>query len=374
MFRVRILSMKSVALRCVAVAVVISCIFLAPLSVQAKTEGEKSTPVTVVVKKIRRDQRAIPIDVSGRLHNKTEIRLSFKTGGLTHQVLVDEGEYVSEGQLLARLDLEEVEAAVAQAKAAHSKAQRDVKRVARLNKKNVLSEQKLQDAQTEVTLRKADLKVAKFNRKYSEIRAPAAGYILRREIEVNELIKPGQTAFVMAAENAGWVVRAGLIDRDIVRVSLNDRVELFFDAYPGENFDGRITEISPVIDSKSGIFSVEISLDKFQVRLFSGMVATAIITPQKRQKLYYVPIESLVDSDIDEARVFLYDRTTSRIEKTPIAISFLYQDEVAVSSGLEGHNEVVISGVKRLQSGDLVNAVDRQGFPVVNAQLQSSAK
>ena len=374
MFRVRVLSKRVATLRRISVGLIASCFFLTSLSTQAKSESEKATPVTVVVKNIRRDQRAIPIDVSGRLHNKTEIRLSFKTGGLTNQVLVDEGEYVTDGQLLARLDLEEVEAAVAQAKAAYEKAKRDVKRVARLNKKNVLSKQKLQDAQTEVTLRKADLNVAKFNQKYSEIRAPAVGYILRREIETNELIQPGQTAFIMAAENAGWVVRAGLIDRDIVRVSLNDRVELFFDAYPGENFDGRITEISPVIDSKSGIFSVEISLDETQVRLFSGMVATAIITPEKRQRLYYVPIESLVDSDIDEARVFLYDRTTKRIEKTPISISFLYQDEVAVSSGLEGHNEVVISGVKRLESGDLVNAVDRQGFPVANAQLQSSAK
>ena len=163
---------------------------LVPLVSYADGAPEKLKPITVVVKKIRRDQRSIPIDVSGRLHNKIEIKLAFKTGGLVDQVLVDEGDYVEEGQLLARLDLEEVEAAVAQAEAAYQKAKRDIKRVASLNKQNVLSKQKLQDAETELTLRRADLKVAKFNQKYSEIRASVAGYILRRELEVNELVQP----------------------------------------------------------------------------------------------------------------------------------------------------------------------------------------
>lgn len=345
---------------------------LSPVISHADGAPEKVKPITVVVKKIRRDQRSIPIDVSGRLHNKTEIKLAFKTGGLVDQVLVDEGDYVEEGQLLARLDLEEVEAAVAQAKAAFQKAKRDIKRIARLNKKNVLSKQKLQDAETEVTLRRADLKVAKFNQKYSEIRASVAGYILHRELEVNELIQPGQTVFVMGSKNGGWIVRAGLIDRDIVRVSLGDRVELFMDAYPGESFDGKITEISQVVDSKSGIFSVEISVDNGELKLFSGMVASAIINPEKRQELFYVPIESLVDSNIDEAQVYLFDRSTGRVERVPIGISFLYQDEVAVLSGLEGHHEVVLSGVKRLQSGDVVRAVDQQGFPIHSLPQGSS--
>lgn len=348
------------------------CLSIAP-NCYAESDSKQVEPVTVVVKKIRRDLRSIPIDASGRLHNKTEIKLSFKTGGLVDQVLVDEGDYVEQGQLLARLDLEEVEAAVAQAQAAYQKAQRDIERVARLNKKNVLSEQKLQDAQTELTLRKADLKVAEFNQKYSEIRASVAGYILHRNIEVNELVQPGQTIFVMGAKNAGWVVRAGLIDRDIVRVSLGDRVELFLDAYPNESFDGKITEISQVVDSKSGIFSVEIAVDNRDLKFFSGMVASTIINPVKRQELFYVPIEALVDSDVDEAQVYLFDRVTSRVERVPIGISFLYQDEVAVSSGLEGHHEVVLNGVKRLTSGQVVRAVDQLGFPVApRAAVQSS--
>ncbi|MBL4583498.1 MAG: efflux RND transporter periplasmic adaptor subunit [Pseudomonadales bacterium] len=337
---------------------------MSPSSAYAKDGMQQQKLVTVVVKKIRQDQRSIPIDVSGRLHNKTEIKLAFKTGGLVRQVLVDEGQFVEVGQLLAKLDLEEVKAAVAQAKAAYQKAQRDIERIARLNKKNVLSEQKLQNAQTEVILRQADLRVAKFNQKYSEIRASVAGYILHRNIEVNELVQPGQTVFVMGSKNGGWVVRAGLIDRDIVRILLNDRVEVFLDAYPGISLDGRISEISQVVDTGSGTFSVEILLDAAEIKFFSGMVASAIITPKKRQKLFYVPIEAIVDSDINEAQVFLYDRSTGRVERVPIGISFLYQDEVAVSSGLEGHHEVVLSGVKRLESGMTVNAVDQRGFQI----------
>ncbi|MBV1959724.1 MAG: efflux RND transporter periplasmic adaptor subunit [Pseudomonadales bacterium] len=337
---------------------------LAAVSIQAQGISEHGEPTTVVVKKIHSDYRSIPIDVSGRIYNKTEIKLAFKTGGLVQAVLVDEGEFVNEGQLLARLDLEEVDAAVAQAKAAYQKSLRDIERIAKLNKTNVLSRQKLQDAETEVTLRKADLKVAEFNQKYSEIRAPVSGYILHQDVEVDELVQPGKTVFVLGSNEDGWVVRAGLIDRDIVRIALDDRVEIFLDAYPGHSFNGKITQISQVVDARSGIFSVEISLNPSKLTLFSGMVASAVINPKKLQYLFYVPIESLVNSSTDEAEVYLFDRTSGRVERVSIGIAFLYRDEVAVLSGLEGHHEVVLSGVKRLQSGDVVRAVDHQGFPI----------
>ncbi|MBV1914266.1 MAG: efflux RND transporter periplasmic adaptor subunit [Pseudomonadales bacterium] len=352
-----------VVVRCWTICVCAGCL-LASFSGVTFAEnkiGQSDLP-TVVIKRIKSDQRSIPIDVSGRIYHKTEIKLAFKTGGLVQSVLVDEGEFVSEGQLLARLDLEEVDAAVDQARAAYRKAKRDIKRIAKLNETNVLSKQKLQDAETVLTLRKADLEVAKFNQKYSEIRASVSGYILHRNIEVNELVQPGKTAFVLGSNRDGWVVRAGLVDRDIVRVSLGDRVELFLDAYPGNSFDGKITQISQVVDFRSGIFSVEVSLEPVEEKLFSGMVASAVINPEKLQYLFYVPIESLVDSNSDEAQVFLFDRTTGRVKRVPIGIAFLYQDEVAVLSGLEGHHEVVLSGVKRLESGDLVHAVDQQGF------------
>ena len=338
----------------------------------AKDKIDQADPPTVVVKRISSDRRSIPIDVSGRIYHKTEIKLAFKTGGLVQDVLVGEGDFVTKGQLLARLNLEEVDAAVAQARAAYRKSQRDIKRIAKLNETNVLSEQKLEDAKTEVIVRKADLEVAEFNQKYSEIRASVSGYILHRNIEVNELVQPGKTVFLLGSDQSGWVVRAGLVDRDIVRVSLDDRVELFLDAYPGNSFDGKITQISQVVDSSSGIFSVEISFEPTEEKLFSGMIASAVINPKKLQYLFYVPIESLVDSNIDEAQVFLFDRATGRVERVPIGIAFLYQDEVAVLSGLEGHHEVVLSGVKRLESGDRVHAVDQQGFPQDSAQAVSA--
>lgn len=341
---------------------------------QPQAMAESLAPASVVIKKIRRDQSSIPIDISGRLHHKTEIKLAFKTGGLVYRMLVDEGEFVERGQLLARLDFEEVEAAVARAEAAYQKAKRDVKRVARLNQKNVISKQKLQDSETEVTLREADLKVAKFNRKYSRIRAPVSGYILNRLVEKGELVQPGQTIFVVSSGDSGWIIRAGLIDRDIIRVSLNDPVEVSMDAYPRRVSTGKVTEISQIVDPKSGVFSVEISLDDTDQVFFSGMVASAVITPQKLQALFYIPIESLVDSNINGAQVYLFDRETSRVEKVSVGISFLYQNEVAVSSGLEEHHEVVLAGVKRLESGDLVHAVDQQGFPVTKPQAEGVDK
>ena len=173
----------------------------------AKDKIDQADPPTVVVKRISSDRRSIPIDVSGRIYHKTEIKLAFKTGGLVQDVLVGEGDFVTKGQLLARLNLEEVDAAVAQARAAYRKSQRDIKRIAKLNETNVLSEQKLEDAKTEVIVRKADLEVAEFNQKYSEIRASVSGYILHRNIEVNELVQPGKTVFLLGSDQSGPIAQ-----------------------------------------------------------------------------------------------------------------------------------------------------------------------
>ena len=83
---------------------------LSTISAHAQGISENPEPTTVVVKKIHSDYRSIPIDVSGRIYNKTEIKLAFKTGGLVQTVLVYEGEFVNKSQLLARLNLEEVDA------------------------------------------------------------------------------------------------------------------------------------------------------------------------------------------------------------------------------------------------------------------------
>ena len=132
----------------------------------------KAVPVEVVSAHYAEYAKAIRI--SGLLENKSEQSLGFKVPGLVSHVYVDEGQFVKKGQLLASLDLEEIDAEVAKAKSVLANAQRNLERFQSLQGQNALSMDQLQSAQTRMEIAQSDLTVATFNRRYAVIKAPTS--------------------------------------------------------------------------------------------------------------------------------------------------------------------------------------------------------
>ncbi|MGH7531551.1 MAG: efflux RND transporter periplasmic adaptor subunit, partial [Gemmatimonadales bacterium] len=137
----------------------------------------------VTVATVTEESIALPVVATGMLGPKDEITLSFKIGGIVARVLVDPGEQVATGDTLAALHLAEIDAAVTRARSAAEKAERDWARAKRLFDDSVVTLAQLQDAATGLEVARADLKTARFNRRYAVIVAPASGVVLRRNSE-----------------------------------------------------------------------------------------------------------------------------------------------------------------------------------------------
>ena len=103
-------------------------------------------PVTVDVATVTTDAIAQPVTVTGTFGSRDEIPLSFKIGGVIARVVVDQGVSVHKGQLLAALDLREIDAMVDKAKVGVDKAERDAARIRRLQADSVATLAQLQDA------------------------------------------------------------------------------------------------------------------------------------------------------------------------------------------------------------------------------------
>jgi RND family efflux transporter MFP subunit len=187
---------------------------------------------------------------SGVLASKKEAKLSFKNGGIVAALRADEGQDVRKGQVLAVLDLTEIDAQVAQARNNFEKAQRDRDRVQRLYADSAATLEQMQNATTGFEVASAAFTAARFNREHSVIVAPENGRILRRQVEEGELINPGSSVFLFAGGGAGegWVVRTGIADRDMVKLKIGDRAKMTFDAYPGVSFPAVVTEIAAAAD------------------------------------------------------------------------------------------------------------------------------
>jgi RND family efflux transporter MFP subunit len=331
---------------------VIGVVSLSGCDTTAQEEPAAPTPVRTAV--AYEGPAAPTIRTNGMLVNKDEIRLSFKVGGVVRRMAAMEGEHVRKGQKLAEIERTEVNAQVEQARQAHQKAVRDAERGERLYTDKVISLEQLQDLRTQSAMAQAALQSAEFNSGYAEIVAPDDGTILRRLAEERELVAAGAPVIVFGAHDRGFVVRAGMADREIVQVKLGDTAQIKLDALPDAILNGKITEVASGADSASGMFMVEIALDKVDQPLKSGLVAKVQITPTSASngERVYVPIGAIVEGNGRAASVFVLGN--NHAERRAVEVAFIENDAVALTKGLRAGEKVITDGALYLEDGEQV--------------------
>jgi multidrug efflux system membrane fusion protein len=308
------------------------------------------TAVSVEVVSAQYTEYAKAIRISGLLENKSEQSLGFKVPGLVSSVYVDEGQFVKEGQLLASLDLEEIDAEVAKSKSVLANAQRNLERFQSLQGQNALSMDQLQSAQTRVDVAQSDLTVSLFNRRYAVIKAPSEGRILNRALEPNELVQAGQAVFVFAAKKTGWVLSTGITDKDIVRTQLGDKAELYFDAYPDQEFAAIVSEVAGRADAKTQTFEIELRLLATDKNLLAGFVGHGRVYPSQKERVVLLPLTALLRADGKKAEVYVLDDNDQAYLRL-IDVAFIEGSRMAVRTGLKEGERIVIQGVPYLSEG-----------------------
>ncbi len=292
-----------------------------------------------------------PIITSGRLSSKTEVKLSFKTGGIIENIYVKEGQLVKQGDILAKLNLSEISARKDQAELAYQKAERDYQRIENLYKDSVATLENLQDAKTGLNVAKATLDIARFNLRYSSIEAPSNGKILLKLAEANEIVGQGQPLFLFGSSAEEWVVKASLTDRDIVDVELGYSGSIMFDAYPDVEFQAIVSEVGKAADPYTGTFEVELSVKSLDYQLVSGFIANVIILPPVSEKCLQIPIDALVEAEGNIGFIFVY--FDGKVEKRRVKTSGL-ADQICIQEGVEKGEQVVIEGAQYLKDRDEV--------------------
>lgn len=298
---------------------------------------------------------AVPrIRTNGIVANEDEYRLSFKVGGIIKSIAVKQGDRVRQGQRLAEIEQAEVNAQVEQARQALDKAQRDLERGERLYADQVISLEQLQDLKTQFAVSQAAYRAAQFNRNYSMIVAPRDGTILRRLAEERELVGAGAPVLVLGTES-GFVVRAGLADREIVQVKPGDAAEVRLDALPGAALKGTVTEVATAANPSSGLFEVEIALHDTHPALRSGLLAKVSIEPfaAGTASLSYVPIAAIVEGEGLRASLFVLEE--GRARRRNVNVAFIEGERVALRDGANVGETVITDGALYLEDGEAVS-------------------
>lgn len=253
---------------------------------------EAKTLISVKTERIYMEKLPFIIRGTGILNSKSQIKLSFKIGGVIRNVNFNEGQSVKKGQILASLNPSEIQAQVNQAQLALNKAERDFKRAENLYNDSVATLEQYQNAKTALEYAGSTLQIATFNKQFSSIVAPANGTIMKKLAEQGEVIGAGYPVFLFGSSENEWVVRVNIPDKDFVQVNYNDSVNVWFDAFPGKTFVGFVSETASAADPYTGTFEVEITVKNMPSEAVAGLIAKVEIITKKMETYSIIPINA----------------------------------------------------------------------------------
>jgi membrane fusion protein, multidrug efflux system len=310
----------------------------------------------VKVTEITREPLSIPVHSSGILLSSEELKLSFKTGGIVARVWPKEGQKVKKGQVLATLNLSEIDAQVSLAQNAYEKAERDLQRVKNLYADTVATLEQLQNSNSALNAARANLDIARFNRAHSSITAPDNGTILKQLVRENELVSPGYPVFLFGAAGKSWKVKTGLADRDVVKISVGDSAVVSFDAWPGVKFPASVGLVGEMASPGTGTYDAELEVSDMGYRFAAGFIAATDIYPSRKESFLLVPAGSVIEADGQAGYIFALG-DSGIVRKIRIAVITITGSRIAITGLPESTSEIVTEGAAYLKDGEKVRVI-----------------
>ena len=321
--------------------------------------ASRSTEIVPVrVMAIAQQELQPVIQTSGLFTTDDETNLAFKTGGIIEKMYVKEGDAIRKGQLLAALNLTEIEAQVAQARLSFEKAKRDFNRVENLYKDSVTTLEQFQNARTGMDVASRQLDAANFNRSYSEIRAMNNGFVLRKMASDGQVISSGTTVFQTNGAGQGkWILRTGVSDREWSSINVGDKAIITTDALQEKQFEATVTRKSEGTDAMNGSFTIELTLLSPGRGLATGLFGKATIQGSRKQRVWKIPYDALLDGDAQSGYVFVTeDQKTAH--KVPVMVGSIEKDQVIILAGLENVKTLIISGSAYLKDNSAIKIIE----------------
>jgi len=323
------------------------------------------------------------LTASGYVVARRQAVVSSKIQGRLQELRVEEGSEVTKGEILARLESYDFEAAVQRAKAAVQRAEADLAeqrrllRVAeRLVEEKVLAEDEKEAAESRVRIaeaelaqEEADLAFAEAQLKNTVIRAPFDGVVVKKMAEVGESVAPippgvnistSSGAIVALADLATLEVEADVAEANVAKVDNGQPAEVTVEAIPDRRYQAVLRQVIPTADRTKATVMVKVTILDKDEDLKPEMSAKVTFLerevkgdgkPEEAAPVVLVPREAVVSRD-GESVVFLVRE--GRVQQRQVVLGTRRQDQVIVEDGLAGGEVLVARPPENLEDGAVV--------------------
>lgn len=306
----------------------------------AAPPGEHRTAVTVQVAAL--EEVAETRKLSGDVTPWEVLPLSFKVGGRVARLLVEEGDRVRRGQLVALLDAKDYRLVHDLARTQLEGLEPHYKRAERLAREAALPQAKLDELQARVDAARIQHQQARAQLSYAALHSPMDGLVLMRRVAAGDLVDPSRPVVVLADLRRVKVVLP-VAQRDLGLFRRGAALEL---RAPGvtERYRGVVHSIAFAADPKTRTFPVTLSVENSDLSLRAGMVVEAELEVARHRGLL-VPLDAVSRDLAGSPRLLVVDAAGQRAENRAVTLGPLLGERVLVASGLQAGERVVVRGL-----------------------------
>jgi membrane fusion protein (multidrug efflux system) len=276
-----------------------------------------------------------------------------KTSGVVLEIMVEEGDKVAAGQVLARLDSDRQRLNMKQSEANLRKLENDFKRQQELIERKLISQDVYDRSRYDLDTQRASYDIAKLELSYTEIRAPIGGVVSKRNVKVGNLIQLNQPLFKIDDFDP-LEAMIDVPEREMRLIQAGQPVQMLVDALPDAVFTGNVARVSPVVDATTGTFRVVAQFKDDSGKLRSGMFGRVRVVYDQRPDALVVPRAALVGDDKDAA-VFVVENDVAKRRK--VRLGYTDGAKVEVTEGLVDGDKVVTLGQAALRDGAKVQVI-----------------
>lgn len=287
-----------------------------------------------------------------------------KVEGEIREVLVEEGDEVEKGQVLARLDGDRLRLELNESRARLRKMQRDFERNKDLREKGLLSEGDYEKLQFDLESLQASFNLASLELDYTQIRAPITGVISERYIKLGNTIMVNDPLYRVTSFDP-LVAYLHVPEREYQRITQGQPVAIDIDALADQQILATVTRISPIVDPETGTFKITIEIQDESRRIKPGMFGRMSIVYDRHENALLVP-RSAVMEEMGTESVFVVedDKAIRRIVKTGYGENGMLE----ITEGLDDDDNVITVGQIGIKPDATVTVINAPPAPEAVAE------
>jgi membrane fusion protein (multidrug efflux system) len=313
---------------------------------------QAATPVPVETATPFRSDISATYAATASISSDADAPVTARVAGEIVELLVEEGDRVEAGQVLARMDGERLRLEMLEAKANLERAQKEYKRNTDLHERGLVSSAMFEGLKYDLASLKATHDLKRLNYDYSKIRATISGVVSAREIKPGENLTVGQVAFRIT-ETSELVAYLQIPQAELAKFTAGHEATVEVASMPDSDFAATIVRISPTIDTRNGTFRATAVIDNADGNLAPGMFGRFTVSYEKHSNALVIPANALLDED-EETSVYVVQN--GEVVRRTVETGIEEDGRVEILGGLLDDDQVVVVGHSGLRDGSKVLA------------------